>query len=58
MGSYSCGCLPGYTFQPPAACTAVNTPPEEPPTLLLANSANVQHVSLEGRSVLVVARPV
>ena len=44
-------------FHPPATCTAVNTPPEESPTLLLANSANVQHVSLEGRSVLVLAEP-
>jgi low-density lipoprotein receptor-related protein 1 (alpha-2-macroglobulin receptor) len=48
VGGYKCACLPGYQLVPPASCRAVNTPPGEPPTLLFANSVDIQHVHLNG----------
>ena len=43
-----CTCVPGYQFLPPTECRALNVPPHQPPTLLFADSAGVQHVHLDG----------
>ena len=48
VGSFKCSCVPGYQFTPPTSCRAVNVPPSHPPTLIFANSVDVQHVHLNG----------
>ena len=47
-GGYKCACLPGYDLLPLSTCRAVNVPLNEPPTLLFANSIDIQHVHLNG----------
>lgn len=47
-GSYICSCVKGYALSQNKYCHALNVPPSAPPTLLFANSINIQHVHLNG----------
>ena len=45
---YSCACVPGFQLILPKSCIAINSPTEEPASLIFANSEDVQHVSMDG----------
>ena len=47
-GSFMCSCVPGYQLIHPTSCIAMNVPTTEPPTLIFANSIDVQHTHLNG----------
>lgn len=47
-GTFKCGCVPGYRLVPPSTCVAINTPPSEPPSLLISTTDTVQNIYLNG----------
>ncbi len=53
--SYSCACATGYEASDGGrTCAALNVPPDEPASLLFANSVNLQRVGLDGENLGVV----
>ncbi|KAG8200378.1 hypothetical protein JTE90_028559 [Oedothorax gibbosus] len=45
--SHECSCVAGYKSKGPK-CIAINVPQKSPPTLVFTNSANLQHIFLNG----------
>ena len=52
-GSFSCSCVPGYRLSTADnhSCTAVNVPETEQPSIIFANSVDIQHIRIDGRPV-------
>ena len=52
-GSFSCSCVPGYLLSTADnhTCTAVNVPETEEPSIIFANSVDIQHISIDGKPV-------
>ena len=48
-GSYTCSCQEGYNLHDQRSCQAINVPLSEPPTLLFANSIDIQHIQINGQ---------
>ena len=46
-GSFTCSCVPGYTLSAPATCTAVNQPPGQPGSLLVASTQHLARLHLD-----------
>ena len=47
-GSYKCGCVLGYKFEPPSSCIAINTPFSQPPSLLISTTEILENINLDG----------
>ena len=47
-GSYKCGCVPGYQFEPPSSCIAINEPFDQPPSLLVSTTDTLQNMDMDG----------
>ncbi len=50
-GTYQCACLPGYKLVPPSSCLAINSPLNQPASLLISSTDTVQNIHLDGRTI-------